>query len=96
MMIERDVDSLVVKDLSERVVGFLTQRDVLRTIVDRGQVRSMLDFDTTPTGWNVAVGVSGHTHLRTAPCLRPRATSCHRSTLTAAVGLCRVFALRSW
>lgn len=43
----------MVKDAGERVVGFITQRDVLRCIVNRGST----PFGASePRGWNVEVG----------------------------------------
>jgi CBS domain-containing protein len=47
------IGSLIVKDAQDRVVGFLTQRDVLRTMVGRSSIPFGAD---EPRGWNVEVG----------------------------------------
>jgi len=51
-MIDNEVGSLVVQDSSERVVGFLTGRDMLRTVVTKGKLS---EYGTEPEGWNVPV-----------------------------------------
>lgn len=57
MMIRNKAGSLVVKDSSERVVGFLTQRDLLRAIAAGAGDPSnpMFDPSAEPRGWNSAV-----------------------------------------
>ena len=40
------------QDGSERVVGFLTGRDMLRTVVTKGKLS---EYGTEPEGWNVPV-----------------------------------------
>lgn len=51
-MDEHRISSLVVRDGQDRVVGFLTQLDLLRAIVRRG---TKDEYSGEPTGWNVAV-----------------------------------------
>ena len=51
-MVDNEVGSLVVQDGSERVVGFLTGRDMLRTVVTKGKLS---EYGTEPEGWNVPV-----------------------------------------
>jgi CBS domain-containing protein len=51
-MEEHRISSLVVRDAQDRVVGFLTQRDLLCAIVRRG-VKD--EYSGESTGWNVAV-----------------------------------------
>ena len=52
-IINRGVGSLVVKDEKGRLVGFLTQRDLLRAIVTHG--KSTLLAGSEPTGWNLVI-----------------------------------------
>ena len=51
-MVDNEVGSLVVQDGGERVVGFLTGRDMLRTVVTKGKLS---EYGTEPEGWNVPV-----------------------------------------
>ena len=53
-LIEGGVGSLVVKDDKERVVGFLSQRDVLRSIAKARGGPWQGKYDE-PKGWNVSV-----------------------------------------
>ena len=52
-MITNRVGSVMVKDANDRVVGFLTQRDILRCIVHKGRP---VPGTAEPMGWNVMVG----------------------------------------
>ena len=52
IMVERSLGSLVVRDSSDRVVGFVTQRDLLRCVVERG----VQQYHTAePVAWSVPV-----------------------------------------
>jgi len=51
-MVEDGVGSLIVRDTQDRVVGFITQRDVLRCIVRIGVKH---EYSGEPMGWNVPV-----------------------------------------
>ena len=52
IMVERSLGSLVVRDSSDRVVGFVTQRDLLRCVVERG----VHQYHTAePVAWSVPV-----------------------------------------
>ena len=51
-MVKSRLSSIMVKDTSNRAVGFLTQRDILRCIVDNGKI---LPGHNEPVGWNVMV-----------------------------------------
>ena len=53
-MVDHGVGSLVVKDASDRIVGFITQRDLLRTVVTRG-TQPPGSSQREPVGWNVPV-----------------------------------------
>lgn len=57
MMMKKKCGSLVVKDANERIVGFLTQRDLLRCIsASAGDPSGMLfDAAKEPHGWNRSV-----------------------------------------
>ena len=52
IMIDGGVGSLMVKDRKDRLVGFLTQRDLLRAVVRLGKPPSVLSSQTEPTSWN--------------------------------------------
>ena len=51
-MIDHGVGSLVVKDENGKLVGFLTQRDLLRVVVQRGQPPAEYDPYSEPRAWN--------------------------------------------
>lgn len=51
-MLERRVGSLVVKDDSERVTGFVTTRDLMRCVIHRGV---LWNGSTEPQHWNVPI-----------------------------------------
>ena len=57
MMLNRKAGSLVVKDDSERIVGFLTVRDLMRCVVSGAGDPSSVLFDPAaePRGWNSSV-----------------------------------------
>ena len=52
IMIHGGVGSLMVKDRSDRLVGFITQRDLLRAVVHKGQPPVEWDPRSEPTAWN--------------------------------------------
>jgi len=52
-MIHGNISSLMVKDADGHMVGFVTQRDLLRCIVREGQPPTMGDGE--PVGWNVTI-----------------------------------------
>ena len=55
-MIQHKVGSLMVKDDSGHIVGFVTQRDLLRCIVREGKpAQSSYDGVTEPQNWNLSI-----------------------------------------
>jgi protein phosphatase PTC7 len=58
VMVESDVGSIVVRDASDRITGFLTKRDVIKAIVKRSEHLAADESDDSwaePNGWNVQV-----------------------------------------
>ena len=56
IMINELVGSLMVKDADGKLVGFVTQRDLLRCIVNKGQPHFKLyDGVTEPSAWNLPI-----------------------------------------
>ena len=56
-MIQHQKSSLMVKSSDGRIVGFLTQRDLLRCIVREGKtpLASITGHQSEPTSWNVPI-----------------------------------------
>ena len=65
-MIDEGLGSMMVKDIKGRVVGFVTQRDLLRCIVNEGcsslhLLLSLLLLSTLPSSTKILLSATQHT-----------------------------------
>ena len=81
-MVDEACGSVVVKDTDGRVVGFVTQRDTLRAIVNKGHSS---EHSAEPIGWNVPVS-QVMTPSKDLVCLSPTDTLEDARSLMAVSG----------